>query len=430
MSFFRNFKRALGFSGDDDDNEDPLYADTTLDSTAPAPSAASGAPKSEGEPAPRPVELDPEIRTRIFEKVVSVFDAALPEFLGRSVDPAAQRRYLLESMDADIKAYIDSLRADADAVCRHEWESRQASLSAELETVRRRAAEVEAKEAEARQKQLSADRQRAALSARVHDLENTVGRLEADREQYELENRSLVNRLKVAGIQGGDAQKAVEEATAELRAQVEEMTVGIDSLKEQQHVSDELLADTRRRLKERETELGETKSKLEESEKLLAEFDALSGKMDSMDEALAARDSKIQKLQKKLAAREEEVESLRRTVTENLKLHAEREQALRAELDTLKSAVAADTPATYGAEGAPELPSDEPVHAADDSPAPRISESDLAALEESFQSEDWFTKTPPAETPSMRSPEAEAEFGYHPPRKKAQVHNPDQLSLF
>ena len=41
------------------------------------------------------------------------------------------------------------------------------------------------------------------MADRVTDLEAQVERLEAEREQYELENKSLLNKLKVADIQPG-----------------------------------------------------------------------------------------------------------------------------------------------------------------------------------------------------------------------------------
>lgn len=471
MSFFSSLKRGLGLGGDDSVAEDSLYADTTERESAPA--AAGGSGQTDATPAPA---IDPDARDRIFERVVAVFDAALPDFLQRSVDPAAQRRYLLDALDADMRAYLDRLAEAAQSHCRSEWEERQASLAAELDAVRTRSAELERQGAEMKQRQLSADRQKRALADRVHDLEATLGKLEAESEQYQLENRSLVNRLKVAAVQTGDndaARGEIERLTAEnarlgeqlaalearepetgtaereaLAKQIEEMTEGISSLKEQQRVSDEMLADQRERLAAataelearnadvqareadlaaRAAELAEARTKLAEVEAALADFNEIAGKMEELDRALTARDEKIKRQKKLLASRDAEIESLRHTVGENIRLQAEREKELMEQIETLRRPqAAAETPASYGAQTADRNAADSP-----ESPAPRISEDDLSEIERTFESEEWFTKTPPPETPSMRPADADADFGYHPPKRRTPpAANPNQLSLF
>ena len=51
---------------------------------------------------------------------------------------------------------------------------------------------------------MSSERQKRALSARLHDLEVLVTSFEAEKEQYELENRSLINKLKASNVVDGD----------------------------------------------------------------------------------------------------------------------------------------------------------------------------------------------------------------------------------
>ncbi|MDE6081550.1 MAG: hypothetical protein K2F70_04720, partial [Muribaculaceae bacterium] len=57
---------------------------------------------------------------------------------------------------------------------------------------------------ERKRQQLSAERQKRALTERIHDLENKINELHAEREQFELENKSLVNRLRVYSVQDED----------------------------------------------------------------------------------------------------------------------------------------------------------------------------------------------------------------------------------
>lgn len=455
MSFFSFIKRSMGFSGDDAEEEDTLYADTTPDTDDARQEKTSPAPA----PAPEPVRFDPDMRARIFDKVLEVFNSALPDFLARSVDPAAQRELLLAALDSDTRAYLDGLAKASEAVCRHEWEERQGALAAELETVRRKSADIEKQNADARQKQLSADRQKRALADRVHDLESAIGKLEAEREQFELENRSLVNRLKVANVQHDDLETSRNEIEAlrlelqrlrenpaeasareieALKTQIDQMAEGIDSLKEQLRVSSEMLADQRKRAAEAEDAArkseealaaarGETaavQAKLDETNSLLDGFTELSHRLEEVDRALSARETKLKQQKKLLASRDAEIESLRQTISENMRLQAEREKSLRDEIAALRGTTAAGKAADIGDTASTS-------ETAAEYSAPRISEDDLSDIEKTFESEEWFTKTPPPATPSMRSPEAEAEFGYHPPKRRSSpASNPDQLSLF
>lgn len=452
MSFFSAIKRGLGFS-DGDDEDDGLYADTTParpeTATDDTPAARPAAPEL------HPVEFDPDMRQRIFDKVVEVFNTSLPDFLRRSVDPKAQTEYLMQALDNGIKDYLSSLAAASQAYCEQQWEQRQATLTAELEAVRTRAGDIEKQSADIKQKQLSADRQKRALADRVHDLESQLGRLEAEREQFELENRSLVNRLKVANVQQDDIDNSSAEVEKlkleinnlrqnpgdsgrqeieDLQTQIEAMTEGIESLKEQQRVADEMLADQRQRLaaakdelKARDesiaavkAELEATTAKLQEANTLLDGFNEMSEKMDEINQIMSRRDEKIKSQKQLIASRESEIESLRKTISENLRLQAEREKAMRDEIEELKKGASAPA-ADIVAEPAP----------GSEEAAPRISDNDLTDIEQTFESEDWFTKTPPPQTPSMRPAEDDPDFGYRPPKRKPQPpHNSDQLTLF
>ncbi|MDO4319506.1 MAG: hypothetical protein Q4C34_02920 [Bacteroidales bacterium] len=455
MSFFSAIKRGLGFS-DGDDEDDSLYADTTPEQAESPHQADTNATTTTGTmPELRPVEFDPDKRRLIFDKVVEVFNASLPDFLRRSVDQKAQTDYLLQSLDNGIKDYLSSLAVASQAYCEQQWEQRQATLSAELEAVRTRAGDIEKQSADIKQKQLSADRQKRALADRVHDLESQLGRLEAEREQFELENRSLVNRLKVANVQQDDIDSSRAEAESlrlelkklrenpdesrqqeieALRTQIEAMTEGIESLKEQQRVSDEMLADQRlrlaeakdeakkrdERLAEMQAELNSAAKKLKEANELIEGFNEVSEKMDEVNQMMARREEKIKSQKQLLASREAEIDSLRKTISENLRLQAEREKTLQDKIETLKKSMPAAPSISITSEAGP-----------DEESAPRISDNDLTDIEQTFESEEWFTKTPPPQTPSMRPADDDPDFGYRPPKRKPQPpHNSDQLTLF
>lgn len=446
MSFFSSLKRSLGLDDSEVAEDNTLYADTAeaVSSSSDA-SATEDGDKAAGEAS---LEFDRASQDLIFEKVVEIFNKSLPPFLAQSVDKQAQIKYLREAMDSGVKAYLDSLSSKAEAYCEQRWHQTRESMAAELDAIKAKADDIEKKSADIQQKQLSADRQKRALSDRLHDLESQVVRLEADREQYELENRSLVNRLKVAGVQQEDVDSAraeIERLNTELRKlrenpgdvraaeadalriQIDEMRGAIDSLKEQNRVSAQMLDDMRKNLAGANKRLAERDKQLKEANEIINSYNIeLDKKMAQVDERLAADAETIKKQKKAMADRDSQIESLKETIARNLRQQARREAELQSRIKAL-------APAQEIAQPEEEKPAQPaaPEEAFEVKP-PVISEADLSEIEKTFESEEWFTKNPPAETPSMRKPDSDSEFGYKdPPRKNPdRPDHPSQLSLF
>lgn len=423
MGFLSALKSFFGFGPATDSGADAeLLADST-------PSA------DEQRPEPVAVEVSPPHREAIFEHVVEVFNASLPNFLAGSVDPEAQKRMLFEAMDQGLKDYIESLDEANRAVCEANWQQRQDSMNREMESVRKRSEEVEQRASEFKQQQLSADRQKRALSERVNDLEQKLASAQAESEQYELENRSLLNRVKVAAVQAEDLEKlraeadalrarldevlsSPEAAAASVRksyeAEIEKLTEANESLKEQTRVASEMFEDMRRRHREAVAEADELRNR---QQTVLDEINSTVARFEEFESDLSSARAEAKDLRRRLAAREAEIKTLKDTVAENLHLQAEREAELKREIDQLRPpTVVAEMTVEFG-------PAEEE--------SPRISEDDLTAMEETFESGEWFTNAPPPDTPSMRPPESATDFGYqNPTRKKTGTENPAQLSLF
>lgn len=440
MSIFKTIKRGLGFSGDDD-TDDVLYSDTTeTTESAQKSTSATAAPTATNV---EPLKFDPENQNKIFDTVVEVFNQSLPPFLAQSVDREAQIKYLRDALDSGVRDYLDSLVAQAKIYCENRWQQTRESMASELDSIKAKAADIEKKSAEIQQKQLSADRQKRALSERVHDLETQLVKIEAEREQYELENRSLVNRLKVAGVQQEDVDSAhteIERLTSELKhlrenpdaasaaeidalkTQIAEMSSAMENMQEEGRVAKELLEDLRKNLAASNKRLAESEKQLGEANDTIEEYNReLDKKMVEVSERMTADAEKIKSLKNALAARDAKIESLQETISENIRKQASREKELQAEIAKLKPHKATVSMVAEADENAVETT------------APFISEADLMAVEKSFESEDWFTKNPPAETPSMRQPDENDKFGYQEPRKSRSSeknHNPSQLSLF
>lgn len=454
MSFFNNLKKSLGFGNDVDDELLDDASDST-DATSPAHVREAVAEPVEQES--EAIVIDRDKADMIFDRVVSTFNEALPSFLRDSVDEAAQRRKLYEDLDASLKEYLASVSAEARRQCEIRWTAEQTAMRNEMDSLRSKTKEIEQQRFDIKQQQLSADRQKRALTDRLHDLEAQVGRLEAEREQFDLENKSLVNKLKVAGVHEAEIE-ALQTSLNEAKAEISRLRAGdvsvemhadaerlaeleahnaalqqeLDAAAEKDRIATELMnglqskaSEARAKNEELSVRVEELCKKLEEAEAYKTEVAEISSQIGKIEEMIATKDRKIEKLKETCRSLREENASLQQTIAGNLKSRAEAEEALKSRIRELEAdptvpIVAADL----------EPQPDQLAAKADDNAAVKISDRDLEAIEESFDSADWMRSDPP-ETPSMRTGVSDAEFGYQAPARKTPRHDNDaQLSLF
>lgn len=286
---FKSIKKAFGFVDDDE-----LIAD---DPEAEAPSLPDSVSEA-NESTPQQPNINAD---RIFSHVVEVFNASLPGFLKAGANAEAQRRYLYDTLSADIKAHLDSLEAQAREACESRWRNDRDSLNQKVRQIEARSKELEEKKIELSQKQLSADRQKRALSDRVHDLEKQLSKLAADREQYDLENKSLVNKLKVAGV----FEKENEELRDELnRLQAENLHLrNGQAVPGKEGGDSEETAKAVTRAEEAEAKVKEAEMKLAEAEKRAQEAET---KAKDAEKRIAEAENKAVKAEERVAAAEKE----------------------------------------------------------------------------------------------------------------------------
>lgn len=286
---FKSIKKAFGFVDDDE-----LIAD---DPEAEAPSLPDSVSEA-NESTPQQPNINAD---RIFSHVVEVFNASLPGFLKAGANTEAQRRYLYDTLSADIKAHLDSLEAQAREACESRWRNDRDSLNQKVRQIEARSKELEEKKIELSQKQLSADRQKRALSDRVHDLEKQLSKLAADREQYDLENKSLVNKLKVAGV--------FEKENEELRDELNRLQAENLRMRNGQAVPGEGAADSGEvakavtRAEAAEAKVKETETRLAEAEKRAQEAET---KAKDAEKRIAEAENKAAKAEERVASAEKE----------------------------------------------------------------------------------------------------------------------------
>ena len=216
MSFFGKFKQALGFSESDDDEFYISSEDEKSQATHENTSSQNNITQSNHNDS-----SSTEVPTEIFESVVKIFNESLPDFLKSCVDIDAQRKYIYDALNDDMKKYLSNLSAETRQRCDAKWKEERTRLQTEMAQIKEQCKTIEEQRGEWQKQQLSAERQKRALSERLHDLEKQVATLEAEKEQYDLENKSLLNKLKVSAVVNGDLTELQQEI-AELQSQLEE----------------------------------------------------------------------------------------------------------------------------------------------------------------------------------------------------------------
>lgn len=423
MSFASAFKRIFGLDSDDySENIDTTAEDADVQVHT---GADSGSDESDDTPVPT---VSAEMKAKIYEGAVAIFNQALPDFLSRSVDPQAQQRLLAGSIDKSVDQYLDNLMKQAEQYAEAKLRASVEASKRDAEQLRAEMQQLEQQRTSIREQQLSADRRRRAMADRVTDLEGQVERLEAEREQFELENKSLLNKLKVADIQPGvvdEMSKEIEElkqrltqgesATDTAAAEEYERRIAeaaqaaekekaalqqtIDDLKQQAELSQGMYNDLQQQLSA-EREAHKTDSdELAQARKLLEEVNEMQAQFAQVETIIRKRDERIEKLKAS-------------------------NKRLRDEVTAVKEQLAAvEGPNLFGyaeASAQAEAHADEEI---------KKVASEIAAIEDDFECPDWFVAEPGPNTASLRTDDSE--FGYtEPPRKPHKPDSDAQLSLF
>lgn len=477
MGILKKIKQAFGFDNDDVDDFDLAEQ---IDSRTEEAGMFSQANASGCDSCPDSSVVDnvePEIPIdSIFITVVDEFNKAMPSFLASGANCEAQRRHLYEALDADIKQFMQSLNANALECCNRRWERERSRLNNDVASMKERLKRLEESESEKGKQLLSAERQKRAIQERVRDLESQVANLEAEKDQYELETRSLVNKLRVSNLLNEGAeipdittfenrinelQKELDDRTAAHETAIEQMrdektelhsrymaleatnrdlNEQLNALKIKTDMTDVMLNDLNQRassaakevqqrdaeiallkesLKEAESRAADVQSRLDEAHANLEIAASIQEDVDRVQDAIAKKNQHIAELNLELRRREDRInaleaeeQSLRKTIETNLLNQAQSEKTLREDVERLEQQLASAAPVREKAKGKRRQP-------------PKIS-----AIDEDLDNTDWLVATPPEGTSARTSGVPDNEFGYQEPSRKNPPENSAQMSLW
>lgn len=331
MSFFNSLFKIFGFGNDDADYNDtaidatvtPLKQFTveneeTIETTAEAQEFVVPSENETVKTAEIPVE-------RIFEKVVEIFNNSLPDFIAQNLDREKQERYIYDALDQSLKQHLKDLAANADREAAIRWQNERKRLINEIDRHKENSKKQNETQEGLRSRQLSAERQKRALNERIHDMESQIATLEAEREQYDLENKSLINKLRAASVQdGGDGEQ--------YRTVITELENDLRQTRDE-------LEETRRQLSE-STRPGPDSETVERLQETRAQVEKLTALNDQLTATDRQRLADIEQLSTKLELAEamtRESNSIASTAKSQIQERDNEIENLKKEISTLKS---------------------------------------------------------------------------------------------
>lgn len=415
---FNKLMRALGFRGEDDDYDDGVEYPSALpvqQSVAHAPETCvqDSRPEESGkEPAEAsgPEQADKlDFPLTIFDSLLQVFNDAQPDFIRKCLDVDAQRRYLYDSIDASFKEYIGQYQVNVREQARAEAEASSAKLHQELEQLRENGKNADKLEDDIKHLRISADRQKRTFNDRIHDLEGKVSSVEAEKEQLQLEIKSLLNKVKVASVHEKDA-KAYKADLDNLRRQMKEgVAEEVAQLRENLDNANQRVTAMNAQNMARETEAEQLRKdvaglhKVIEEQKLqLAELN------DSMAAVKAEADARVAEIEAKLSEANKALADMPAVV------------------DVAPSPIADNVVPAIVEESAEKAPRSRKRKKRSKSTVTKIS-----AIDETLDETEWLVATPP-EGAVIKSVSiaSDSDFGYQEPPRKQPPVNDAQMSLF
>lgn len=480
MSLFNNIKKSLGFNVSEEDTK------SVNDNSTSVPRVKKHSSKTITQESVN-ISFDEsskeehikKMQLAIFDSVVKIFNSTLPDFLKSSINEEAQKEYIFNSLDESVRAFITNIGDDARRASEEQWNKEKSSLIQEIKETKTKNNELESFNEELKKQQLSAERQKRALSTRLHDLEAQVVSFEAEKEQYELENRSLINKLKASSVVDGDID-ALKNENIRLHKELSEIKLNhqkgygndnindltsqitkiteeneslkhiIEQLKVKEELSDAMINELNEKASNALRQLRDSEDKMPQNEDLLNKVSFLEDQLKKTNENLDEKIKELENAHKELeiideiqaeiakfesikTKKDEEISKLQQEVS----FHKTRVKELENDTESLKSTIEKNL---YNQAISEDILKKEITQLKE---AQRnqlnkktrkkheVAPVKISAIDESIVDADWLISIPPEGTITRPTSTSNAEdFGYQAPPKKTAPENDAQMSLF
>lgn len=220
MSLFNNIKQMLGLSESESDmdmrpqeSERTSYINPFKEEQSEIHTDTAG--KTENFPQP-PVQAQAaspceNINQDIIGKIIGVLNISIPEYVKKYIDKEAQTKYVENLIGDDLRKYTDSIKSFYEEAARMEWQAERMEMGKKLAASVKKSEDATAKNEELRGRIMSLERQKSTLNERNSLLESKAETAEAEKEQYQLECKSLMNKLKVSTVNEDEISRLKEE---------------------------------------------------------------------------------------------------------------------------------------------------------------------------------------------------------------------------
>ena len=260
MAFWNKLGSVFGFNEDDTDEDYIIRNNSSDDDDAPRTVVEINT-----------VTADGEIPEGVFDGLIEIINANLSPMVLQCLDVEAEKKYLYQALGPRFSQFVKQTREQSLNAARVEWDKEKSEMKHKIDEYKGRCVSAETEMSEMKAMKMSDERQRLALKERIRKLEEQVAEIEADKEQRIIENKSLLNRLKVLQVRNGsdeEGDKLVLELSEKLEAAQKTIEETQNALNEKESVLAEL---TEKEAKCR-TQLAETEA---DAEVLRAEVAAL-----------------------------------------------------------------------------------------------------------------------------------------------------------
>lgn len=329
MAFFKKLKAVFGFGDEDSDKElnekflpyeaqhrtpyiNPFKKEeatykTMEENIKQGEEQADAATTTTAAPHTANYELE-ELPVEMYNGVLAIINSTIPTFVRECLDVEAEKRAIAKALGPHIKNAMLKACRQIEEDARSYWDAERAEMANRIEQAEARGKEAIESAKLAQTKAASAEAQRKAVSERCHSLENRVAELEAECEQFSLENKSLVNKIKVAQVHADDAAHYREEAeelrrqiaelkekpTAESLAEVEAKWSGeVAKLQQEIATKDADIDALAKKAEGTASQLASTREELNEALATLDIANEVQEQVDKLSDQLKARDAKI-----------------------------------------------------------------------------------------------------------------------------------------
>ena len=306
MAFWNKLGSVFGFNEDDTD-EDYIVRDNS----------------SEDDSTPKTVVeintvTDGEIPEGVFDGLIEIINSNLSPMVLQCLDVEAEKKYLYQALGPRFSQFVKQTREQSLNAARVEWDKEKCDMKHKIDEYKGRCVSAETEMSEMKAMKMSDERQRLALKERIRKLEEQVAEVEADKEQRIIENKSLLNRLKVLQVRNGsdeEGDKLVLELSEKLELAQKTVEEAQNALKEKEAALAEVTgkeAECRAKL----TEAEETAEALRAEVATLKEVPIVQELSDDEKQSIAETEAKLTEAQVKITQLEEQLQAAKDEVSQ------------------------------------------------------------------------------------------------------------------